>query len=73
MEEVNIEKIICYSCTADITEGDEVEHNGNTYCTDCVRECDVCSTTIDSDDAITNGDYNYCTDCGRILVRLMLY
>ena len=66
MEEVNIEKIICYSCTADITEGDEVEHNGNTYCTDCVVECDGCSTTLDSDDSITVGDYNYCTECGRI-------
>ena len=61
-----IETMSCYSCTVDIVEGDELSHNGNNYCTDCVRECDGCSDTIDSDDAITAGDYNYCTDCGRI-------
>ena len=58
--------INCYSCTTEITEGDQLEHNGNPYCSDCVRECDGCSTTIDSDDAITAGDYNYCTDCGLV-------
>ena len=56
--------INCYSCTTEITEGDQLEHNGNPYCSDCVRECDGCSSTIDSDDAITAGDYNYCNDCG---------
>lgn len=60
------EKITCYSCTGTIEQGDEQEHNGHTYCTDCVLVCDGCSTTIDSDEAITAGDYNYCTDCGRI-------
>jgi len=61
-----IEDMSCYSCTASIDEGDEITYNNNTYCTDCVRECDGCSTTIDSDDAITAGDYNYCTDCGVV-------
>ena len=65
MEE-EVEKISCFSCTVDIAQGDELTHNNNTYCTDCLRECDGCTTMIDSDDAITAGDYNYCTDCGRI-------
>lgn len=62
----DVELQTCYSCTAEITEGNEVMHDDYPYCDDCIRECSGCSTMITDDDTITAGDWHYCHDCGFV-------
>lgn len=65
----NHEELTCASCGCIIDDGDDYEHDGKTYCSDCFYEefaiCDHCGAVVDADDlvSINNGDRYVCSEC----------
>lgn len=60
--------IKCTECDDEITEGEELRRDGETYCVDCYDktftvECYQCSDSVDTDDAYEEDDYHYCRHC----------
>ena len=65
----NHEELTCANCGCIIGYGDDFEHDGKIYCSDCFFEefacCDHCGETVDVDDlvSVNNGEMYVCSDC----------